>query len=366
MRLCFLVVCTAALAGTLVACSAGSSGTPAAMPGGISASGVHALDGDAISLAPAWAPQDGVKRLQFRSHRIVNPDMQRGGYYAAEFSGTDIFGWAPKPNKSDAPPICSISGGTGFNGIAADRKGHLIAPGVFGGVSQINVYSGPPVCGTLLVSIPDTTGQPGDADVVLDATKNNILVGEIANYGSHVGDVVVCSYATLSCGAPVTSSAITGYGAGVALATNGDCWMSAGTSEFNLVHPGFVLIYWQGCTGPGQVATGTLNASYGGLFIDSQGNLGSFDAFSNTLYVYSGCNPACTLVGGPFALKGQSFFGNLNGAGTRLAVGDYTSGAVDVYNYTPTSLSFHYSFSNGLTPGNIVESGIFEPTNTHP
>jgi hypothetical protein len=362
-------MCSAVVAGSLTACSGSGTGTPNATPLGASESRVRALDNTAISLAPPWNPSGEVRRLQFNTPRVSKaetPPLQRGGYYGAEFSGTDILGWAPKPNKNNDPPICNIPSGTGFNGITSDRKGHLVVPGVFEGVPEINLYSGPPVCGTLLATIPDSTGQPGDAGVVFNAAQGNFVVGEIANYTSHAGDVLVCSFVTLSCGAPVTNSNITGYGAGVAMAANGDCWMAAGTSEFDLVHPGFVLVYWQGCTGPGQVATGTLNASYGGLFIDRNGYLGSFDAFSNTLYVYSGCNPACTLVGGPFQLKGQSFFGNLNGAGTRLAVGDYSNADIDVYSYTPTGLTFKYSFNAGLVPNDIVESGIFEPQNPQP
>jgi hypothetical protein len=93
------------------------------------------------------------------------------------------------------------------------------------------------------------------------------------------------------------------------------------------------------------------------------GAMGSIDAFSNTLYVYHGCKLTCTLVGGPFALQGLSVFGNLNGSGTKLALGDYSNSDVDVYSYTPTGISYLHSVNTGLTPGDTIVSGIFAPTN---
>jgi hypothetical protein len=296
------------------------------------------------------------------------PPGQRGGYYASEFLGSGIPAWAPKPNNENSPPVCTVSGQTYFvNGIAADQKGNLIVPGSdpSGYTSTIQVYQGPPVCpggeqGPLLGTITDPYGQAVDA-AAFNAGVGPIAVSEI-NYDTGKGDVVICTLASGTCSPPATSSAVKLWGAGVAMDSAGDCWLSTAT-RFSLGHPeGFQLIYWAGCTGNGVVSTGTQNKTYGGLFIDDDGNLAALDAFNSMLYVYSGCKPSCTLVGS-MQLIGNSFFGNLNGAGTRLAVGDVTSGSVDVYVYTPTALTYRYSFNNGLTSSDNVEAGIFSPSN---
>jgi hypothetical protein len=298
--------------------------------------------------------------------------QQRGGYYASEFrSNVSVFGYSPKPNKSNSGPVCSPAGNRyNVNGIASDQKGNLIVPGSSkpGGANtkdwNISIYQGSPqptICGPLLGTIPDTTGQPVDA-AAFNAATGSIAVSEI-NFTTKLGEVVVCTVASLACGTPVTSSAITGYSAGVAMDAGGDCWLSTAKKISNGIPVGFRLIYWSGCTGDGVAATGTSGqSSYGGLFIDNDGNLGAFDAFSSKLYVYSGCNPSCTPVGS-FALKGQSFYGNLNGSGGKLAVGDESNGSVDVYNYKLPTFGFRYSFDNGLKHGRVVESGIFSPAN---
>jgi hypothetical protein len=91
----------------------------------------------------------------------------------------------------------------------------------------------------------------------------------------------------------------------------------------------------------------------------------SIDAFAGVLYVYHGCNPTCTLVGGPYSLHGASFYGNLNRAGNRLALGDWGKAR---WTSTPTrrGITYKYSFDYGLTRGDLVESGIFSPSNNVP
>jgi hypothetical protein len=298
--------------------------------------------------------------------------QQRGGYYATEFrSSIGVFGYSPKPNKSNMSPTCSPSGNRyHVNGIASDSKGNLIVPGSSKPGSRntqdwsVSVYQGsaqPAICGPLLGTIPVTNGQPVDA-TSFNAVTAPIAVSEI-NFTTKLGEVVICTLASLSCSAPVTSSAITGYSAGVATDASGNCWLSTAKRVTNGIPVGFRLIYWPGCTGNGMVAAGTQGqSSYGGLFIDNDGNLGAFDAFNSKLYVYSGCNPSCTRIG-KFFLLGQSFYGNLNGSGHKLAVGDESNGSVDVYDYNLPTFGLRYSFDNGLTRGRLVESGIFSPTN---
>jgi hypothetical protein len=138
----------------------------------------------------------------------------------------------------------------------------------------------------------------------------------------------------------------------VAMSNAGDCWASSAADT--------ALTYFKGCAEPAQNATGYLNPSAGGLDIDNHGNLVAIsDASpdehgvslqsSSEVYVYSGCNPKCTLVGGPFALEGGSLYGHLNKENTRFVAADHEYGQVDIYKYTPTAIRYLYSFNNGLS-----------------
>jgi hypothetical protein len=160
---------------------------------------------------------------------------------------------------------------------------------------------------------------------------------------SDFGDIEIC---TLSggCATSVTNQAINSV-YGVALARNGDCWASASG-----VASGAILVYFKGCSGSGQVATGFKNGDPGGLDIDRDGNLVSVDA--QQFWVYGGCKPKCALVGGPFAAEGYSVFGHLNKDSTLFVVGDYQYNQIDVYAYTRHKMTYEYSFDNGLSINN--------------
>jgi hypothetical protein len=375
MRYFSSALCVASLIG-LVGCSTMNSGSSgSSLPNTGSSQSAPNMRDRAID----WTPVNSAgwpytaPRPNDLKHRPPQTG-QRGGYYASEFrSDIGVFGYAPKPNKAEEGPKCTPPGYRyNVNGIAADEKGNLIVPGSSkpGGKNtkywNVTVYQGgaqPTICGPALGTIHDYTGQPVDA-ASFNAQIAPIAVSEI-NFTTKLGEVVICTLASLSCSAPVTSTAITGYSAGVAIDASGDCWLSTAKKTDNGIPSGFRLIYWAGCTGNGVAATGTTGqSSYGGLFIDNAGHLGAFDAFGAKLFVYSGCKPACTQIG-KFALQGQSFYGGLNGAGTRLAVGDVTNGSVDVYNYYSPSagVTYHYSFDTGLKHARLVESGIFSPAN---
>ena len=77
--------------------------------------------------------------------------------------------------------------------------------------------------------------------------------------------------------------------------------------------------------------------------------------------VYKGCDPKCTLLGGPFALSGNTIFGHLNERSTEFVGADYQYGEIDVYKYAPTRLTYLYSFNNGLDAGDDVEGAAFNP-----
>lgn len=342
------------LAAVFTACSAGGgiSNQSGSLPGAGSA---HVP----ISLVPDSVRPVGVQRLKLG---FVYPDKKKasGGIYGSEFygpgSGEGMINGYPNPNTKNSKPTCSISA-YAINGWGIDTVGDLILPGNISsnGEPTINVYQGPALCGKLLGSITDNNGQAADAKS-FNATKDNIYVGEILSTSSGTGDVLICSLKKDSCGTPVTSKSITGYGGGVAIDSKGDCWLSSATSTIY----GFVLVYWKGCKGAGQSATGTKNTQFGGLFFDTKGNLVSIDA-TGVVYVYKGCDPKCTLVSST-KLKGASIFGNLNAAGTEMVVGDTDNEQIDVYKYAPSGVKYMYSFNKGLT-GTHVETGGFDPTN---
>jgi hypothetical protein len=277
------------------------------------------------------------------------PAAAKAGIYVSAFYDSSTFGF--KSNyRTGFGPMCTIfTGQSSIIGIAADSLGNLVVPeGINPGT--IVVYQGPDMCGSKLGSFTESYGQPGAA-ATMNAATGTIIVGNLQAHGNAIGNVAVC---TLSggCAADLTSPNITGYGGGVAVAKNGDCWMVAENSAFNSAN----LTYWPGCTGSGKATTGFLNTSYGSLSIDRQGNLVSVDFLGGSLgqlWVYSGCNPACKVVGGPFPLKGNSRWGALNAKGTLFGTLETEfpyGGTVDIYKYTPAKLTYQYSFDSSFAP----------------
>jgi hypothetical protein len=363
MRYFTSALCTAVGVGLLAACSGNLSGQSGSVPSLTSASRVEQANHRVpISLVAPWMRAAGIQRLHLATGFPDKKKKPKGGLYGSEFysnlsEAEGLINGYPNPNSKNSAPTCTING-YAINGWGVDLEQNLILPSASDDSSEpsINVYAGPKLCGKLLGTIADSSGQASDAKS-FDATKDPIYIGEIVNSSTEVGDVVICTLKTSSCGAPVTNSAITGYGGGIAADTKGNCWMSAATSTTS----GFVLVYWKGCKGKGAVATGTKNAGFGGLFFDAKGNLVSIDV-TGALYVYSGCDPKCKVVSSS-KTKGDSIFGNLNQKGDELAMGDVTNSDVDVYTYAPTGLKYLYSFDNGLDGTTYTEAAGFSPTN---
>jgi len=276
------------------------------------------------------------------------PDAAKAGIYVSGYWDTSIFAY--KSNyKRGHEPLCTIfTGQTLITDIAADPEGNLIVPQA--APPSIDVYSGPGMCGPKLGRISDPYGSPVDA-ASLNAAGGTIVVADSQTVSSSktIGNIAICTVSG-GCTNELTNSNITGYAAGVALAKNGDCWLD---SE-NAGSRGAALTYWAACSGPGQAVTGFKNVSYGGLSIDKEGNILSIDALgggTGQLRVYSGCNPACTVVGGPFKLKNEPAYGALNAKGDTFGVMERHfpyGGIVDIYKYTPTMLTYKYSFITGF------------------
>lgn len=341
--------------GVAAAVLAGCSGPGTAPP----SSSLPAARAIARSLVPPWMHPAGIARLHLND-RIFPAKKKSTLIYASAFSGDQVFGFS-NPNNGNAPPTCTLGTSSNYlasvNGFGVDTRGDVMIPADTphdNGNFSINVFK--PNCGALAWQAETEAAQPEDAYSV-DALRGNVLVGELQSGTQGTGAVVLCTKKS-GCGVPLTNPAVTGFGGGVAMAKNGDCWLAAEQQAFE----GFVLVYFKGCSGAGEVATGTSNSYYGGLFLDTTGNLGSID-LGGTLYVYRGCNPVCTLVSSS-PLHGESLFGGLDASGKHFVVGDDSNTEVDVYAYAPgAGATYQYSFNNGLYYSNSVEAAHFAPDN---
>ncbi len=316
--------------GLLAGCAGNTSTPGTAVPGLAAQTRPIDVDGDA-------APPHALTVL----HALV-PDKKKkttSGIYVSLFGGTDIYGYAAD-NKANKGPICDVAGVADVNGIAVDGKGNLMDPD--GGSGYLMIFKGPGMCGKNIGVIADTYGQPSDASSA-DAATGTVAVGNIVDKGSAPGSLSICTLKD-GCTANLTSSSMYEAG-GVAMSNKGDCWVDAKPTSTG----GANLIYFKGCTGSGKVATGFKNTYYGDIDIDNKGNLVIIDEMALAVYIYSGCNPACKVVGGPFSLKAESFFGRLNAKNTDYVAVDRTDGVVDVYSYSTKGIKYEYEFSEGLT-----------------
>lgn len=276
----------------------------------------------------------------------------RNGIYVAQYYGSAILAYKAR-NTHDAAPVCTVPFTASYvNDVVADDAGNLIDPD--GGTHSIIIGHGPDLCGPMAAAIPDPYGQPADASS-LDALRGSIAVANIFDNGSTPGSISVCTLAK-GCTRNLTNPDMYEVVA-VALDERGNCWASAIGN-----YPSYTprLIYFKKCTGGGVAATNWHNSFYGGLDFDSDGNLVSIDLTFNTkgrVFVYSGCNPQCKIVGGPFALYDEAVYGHLNKNSTFFAAGDFQLGQVDIYNYAPTKITYRYSFNNGLMY-NLYPQGV--------
>ncbi len=255
-------------------------------------------------------------------------------------SNAKILGYRSK--NGHPRPYCKVNGVSFADRVAVDARGDLMVPDSF--TSSVTVFRGPRMCGRKLGSVKDRFGQPVDA-ASNDAATGRIVIANIFDNSGN-GSISVCTIAH-GCTRNLTSNNMVEV-AGVAMANNGDCWASAVNSQFVST-----LTFFKHCGGTGVLTGGYKNKAYGGLDIDTQGNILSisWSGYGSDLYVYSGCNPQCKLIGGPFKLKLQTMTGHLNRDGTTFATAVYQRGRVDIYKYTPTSVTYQYSFTDGLSGG---------------
>ena len=329
MRLLSPVLCTLVAAGLLIGCSGNTSAT---MPTTQTAGG----------------------QVRTSGYEVTPPTKKAAlrGIYISEYgqpsSGASIiYGYQGK-NRKNKPPTCNVSGGY-VRDIATDKAGNLIVPN---GSGSVVVYAGPGMCGSEVGSIGDPY-QPEDA-ASMNAANGKIVVANNFGGNGYGSSLSVCSLKD-GCTSLLTNGSMFEMG-GVALAKNGDCWADTAGATYGTA----VLVYFPNCSGFGQVATGFVNTSLGGHDIDNKGNIVSIDYLASAFYVYSGCNPACKLVSGPWDLHGQSIWGHLNKQSDSFAAGDL-GGSADIYAYKPTHIAYSYSITNGLTQSDNVYGVAFNP-----
>jgi hypothetical protein len=283
-------------------------------------------------------------------HGRAAPAAVRSGIYVAEFSSSYVYGY-PTDNSKNGPPVCNVyNPNQSINDIGVDGSGNLILP--LEQPNEILIYKGTKLCGPWDATISDPYGEPTGA-AANDAIGGTIAVANIFdNTGS--GSISLCTVSA-GCTQNLTNPSLYEVG-GVAMDLQGDCWASGLNSSY-----ASVLIYFAGCSGEGVAATGIAQTSgYGSIDIDKHGNL-VVVSIPSSVYVYRGCKPKCKKVGGPFALQGSTIFGHLNKKSTAFAAGDEQYGQVDIYAYTPTSLTYQYSFNNGLSYSATVGGVAYSP-----
>jgi hypothetical protein len=346
MRLLKPALCAIVTAAVLSACSGGSSSTPTASNGTgyaltRSADGHHFIPHwtKRASLIPEGTHFD---RMPHRGVRPLGPGV--GGIYVSELFGDQIFEYSHR-NTSNGPPNCEINGISYPNDIASDNQGNIIDPD--GGTETIQVFTGKGACGPQIGSTSDSYGEPVDASSA-NAATGTIAVANIFDNNFEAGSVSLCTLSS-GCTTNLTNSSLFLVGS-VAVAKNGDCWASGIDGYGNPQ-----LIWFQGCAGSGESVTGYTSYSFGGIDIDNKGNIAVIDSLGQTVTIYSGCNPACNVVAGPYQLQGFSIYGKFNRQAMTFVVADVEYGSVDVYKYHDGSLNYYFSFDNGLTGYDGVE-----------
>jgi len=345
MRVLSAALGSAVTIGFLAACSGSNSSPSSSLPNAV---GLHMTPANVI-------PEQFMPKniLPIRG-RIAPPQAERG-IYVSQFNTGTVYGFT-KNNSGNAPPICSVSPELSEYNIATDNFGNLIVPN---GNSGVDVYAGPGMCGAHIGHVDDSFGFASDA-ASISATTGIIAVGNLTDSGGP-GSISLC---TLSAGCTVDLNNNFGMEdvGGVALAPNGDCWADA----LN-VSGRAKLVYFAGCTGTGVTATGFVNNYYGGIDLDNKRNLvtvsllGPSSGPPSVVYVYSGCNPACTLLS-TTTLNGLSMFGHVGRQNKRFVTGDLTFGDIEIYSYKSSGLSLLYSFDGGLGCAiNDCEGAAYSP-----
>ena len=339
---------TAAVA-ILAGCSSGGSQVAPAGP----AIGTNTGGGVGDSLYASLIPEGIRARGPMPLVGRPAPDTaKRGIYVSIDTQGsTEVFGYK-KRNRSNSPPFCTppFSVSAPYD-IAVDGAGNLITSNYVGyNHFDIIIGQGPNMCGAMAATISDTQGYPRDFSSANALTGTIAVANDLSGYGG-TASIMLC---TVSGGCTVFLTNPAMYRVfGVAMDNRGNCW-GDGINYSGAV----TLTYFAGCAGSGVQATGFINLFFSGIDIDKSGNLVTADETPGTGYpshinVYKGCKPKCTLLSST-QTNGFAEYLKLNKLNTQLAASDVTNQQIDIYRYSPTGVTYLYSFNNGLSGTNIV------------
>jgi hypothetical protein len=354
VRLISTAISTSVAVVLLAGCSGNASSPSSTIP---SAVGLAAPHGSPVSAIPQKYLPVGIKPMRGKRPLYYFPAK---GIYVSALLGSLLYGF-PKNNSGNEPPFCSVPA-DGVNDFGVDNSGNLIVPQ---GTDGITVWKGPQMCGYSAppATITDPYGEAADASAV-NALTGNIAVANLFGVSGAPGSISICTVASGTCSIDLNNPNMD-LVAGVAMNGAGDCWANAyDTSSVA------VLVYFAGCTGSGQIATGFTNYTYGGVDVDKHGNLvttslyGPSGSLPSVVNVYSGCNPACTLISST-ALTGESLYGHVGKVNQRYVTTDLLYADVEVYKYRAKGLSLYYSFTGGLPCAtDLCEAAAYDPSST--
>jgi hypothetical protein len=359
MRLRREAVMLTSMLTALAGCSGGQGDSNLSPPAGRWVNAPSVLEDMSGGSLPHWPPSAAGTSMLV----ATKTKGAKSGVYISEYVSNAVYGFSSnKRSQKKKGPICSVPWKTsGPVSLSVDGKGNLLEVDSVDFGTPINIGMGPQMCGPLASTVRDLYGY-GDAVASRDATNGVIAVAnqwDFSNYGFNPGSISVCTVSA-GCTVNLTNGAIDRV-AGVAIDNQGNCWASA-LNQYQVA----TLTYFQGCSGAGQQTTGYQNPGYGALDIDANGNLVAMSyvigSYQTTLYVYSGCNPACTLVGGPFKLHGATATGHLNAASNQFITADAEYGQADIYSYSPTRVKYQYSITKGLSQIDDVSGAAFNPS----
>ena len=259
-------------------------------------------------------------------------------YYKNGSGNQPVAGFLNPPSSFSVP-----------QGIASDAAGNIYVAD--SGGCSVYVYAP----GTTTPG--KTLNDPGNREPIDTAVASNgtVYVANISTLSGGPGNVSV--YAA---GATNPTSTLTdanfGYVIGVALNKKGDLYVSYVASNGT----GSVAYYAKGSTTAQE--TGISIGFAGGIGFDAKGNLLLLDETNGVLDVFA---PGHSTPTTQFTLPGAAAFFAFQKGDKKLFTADFVNASIDVFDYTPTSLTQIDKITNGITPsGNtlgITVSNVWAP-----
>jgi hypothetical protein len=269
--------------------------------------------------------------------------LPKGLAYVSQFGATAVNAYNEN-NKSNAAPVCSISGVIAVVGIGADKARNVWVPN---GISKtITKYA--PNCGSPSTVLTSTHGQP--AGIVFDSRSNAYVVDSFGP-SQTPGNVAFFPAGSTMATRVLRDASIGGQAVGLAV-HDGNVYLS----YINTGNVGAVIEFPRGKM-PGKIFTGITTSYPGGIVFDTNDNLVVVDIFAASASVYA--PPYDGPATKTFPLHGGPVLCNFSKSETKLYYADYKLSQVDVYAYP--SGNYLYSWNNGLSASLAPEDVLLVP-----